>query len=100
MGACSARTPYAVRDAGEIEQVGRGLFRLATAPPLASPDLNRFQKANPDARLTVTIRGIVIRRRWPLVFWNSKGEYCCWGEGIDGGVAAVLVVTSTPIEDR
>src|SRR5690242_8317088 len=33
------RTLYALRDAGEIEQVGRGLFRLSTAPPLSSPDL-------------------------------------------------------------
>ena len=34
-----ARTLYALRDAGEIEQVGRGLYRLSTAPPLSSPDL-------------------------------------------------------------
>src|SRR4051812_38432342 len=33
------RTLYALRDAGEIERVGRGLFRLSTAPPLSSPDL-------------------------------------------------------------
>jgi predicted transcriptional regulator of viral defense system len=33
------RTLYALRDSGEIEQVGRGLYRLATAPPLTSPDL-------------------------------------------------------------
>jgi predicted transcriptional regulator of viral defense system len=33
------RTLYALRDAGEIEQVGRGLYRLSTAPPLSSPDL-------------------------------------------------------------
>jgi predicted transcriptional regulator of viral defense system len=33
------RTLYALRDAGDIEQVGRGLYRLATAPPLSSPDL-------------------------------------------------------------
>src|SRR5215831_5735599 len=33
------RTLYALRDAGEIEQVGRGLFRLSTAPALSSPDL-------------------------------------------------------------
>lgn len=30
------RTLYALRDSGEIEGVGRGLYRLATAPPLAS----------------------------------------------------------------
>jgi predicted transcriptional regulator of viral defense system len=33
------RTLYALRDSGEIERVGRGLFRLSTAPPLSSPDL-------------------------------------------------------------
>lgn len=32
------RTLYALRDAGEIETVGRGLYRLATAPPLTAPD--------------------------------------------------------------
>lgn len=33
------RILYALRDAGELEQLGRGLYRLATAPPLSSPDL-------------------------------------------------------------
>jgi predicted transcriptional regulator of viral defense system len=33
------RTLYALRDTGEIEQVGRGLYRLSTVPPLSSPDL-------------------------------------------------------------
>jgi predicted transcriptional regulator of viral defense system len=33
------RTIYALRDAGDIERVGRGLYRLTSAPPLASPDL-------------------------------------------------------------
>src|SRR5205823_7639050 len=33
------RILYALRDAGEIEQVGRGLYRLSTAPPLSNPDL-------------------------------------------------------------
>ena len=33
------RTLYALRDSGEIERVGRGLYRLSTAPPLSSPDL-------------------------------------------------------------
>ena len=31
------RTLYTLRDAGDIEQVGRGLYRLSTAPPLSSP---------------------------------------------------------------
>jgi predicted transcriptional regulator of viral defense system len=33
------RTLYALRDTGDIESVGRGLYRLSTAPPLSSPDL-------------------------------------------------------------
>ncbi len=33
------RTLYALRDAGEIERVARGLYRLSTAPPLSNPDL-------------------------------------------------------------
>ena len=33
------RTLYALRDAGEIERVGRGLYRLASATPLSNPDL-------------------------------------------------------------
>ena len=33
------RTLYALRDAGEIERVGRGLYRISTAAPLTSPDL-------------------------------------------------------------
>jgi predicted transcriptional regulator of viral defense system len=33
------RTLYALRDADEIEQVSRGLYRLSSATPLSSPDL-------------------------------------------------------------
>ncbi|MDP8982391.1 MAG: type IV toxin-antitoxin system AbiEi family antitoxin domain-containing protein [Acidobacteriota bacterium] len=33
------RTLYALRYSGQIERVGRGLYRLSTAPPLTSPDL-------------------------------------------------------------
>src|ERR1700736_416849 len=33
------RTLYGIRDGGQIERVGRGLYRLSTAPPLTSPDL-------------------------------------------------------------
>ena len=32
------RILYSLRDTGEIEAVGRGLYRLATAPPLTAPD--------------------------------------------------------------
>ncbi len=33
------RTLYAMRDAGVLEQLGRGLYRLSDLPPLGSPDL-------------------------------------------------------------
>lgn len=33
------RTLYAMRDAGIIVSIGRGLYRLADAPPLSNPDL-------------------------------------------------------------
>jgi hypothetical protein len=33
------RTLYTLRDAGDIEQVGRGLYRLSTAPSLSNPDV-------------------------------------------------------------
>jgi predicted transcriptional regulator of viral defense system len=33
------RTLYGLRDAGTLEQLGRGLYRLADLPPLSNPDL-------------------------------------------------------------
>jgi len=33
------RTLYALRDAGMLEQLSRGLYRFADAPPLSNPDL-------------------------------------------------------------
>jgi predicted transcriptional regulator of viral defense system len=33
------RTLYELRDTGDIERVGRGLYRLSTASPLSSPDI-------------------------------------------------------------
>lgn len=33
------RTLYAMRDAGKLERLGRGLYRLADLPPLGNPDL-------------------------------------------------------------
>jgi predicted transcriptional regulator of viral defense system len=33
------RTLYAMRDSGVLEQLSRGLYRLAELPPLANPDL-------------------------------------------------------------
>ena len=35
----SPRTLYALRDAGVLEALARGLFRLADLPPLSNPDL-------------------------------------------------------------
>jgi predicted transcriptional regulator of viral defense system len=41
------RTLYAMRDAGLIEQLARGLFRLADLPPLGEPDLATVAKRVP-----------------------------------------------------
>src|ERR1035437_7713394 len=43
------RTLYALRDSGEIERVGRGLYRLATAPPLSKPALVTVRLRFPQA---------------------------------------------------
>ena len=40
-----------MRDAGEIEQLGRGLFRLANMPPLSQPDLVTIAKRIPNGVL-------------------------------------------------
>ena len=45
------RTLYQMRDAGEIEQHGRGLFRLANMPPLGQPDLVTIAKRIPNGVL-------------------------------------------------
>ncbi len=34
------RVLYALRDAGDLEQVGRGLYRMAQSTPLTNPDLS------------------------------------------------------------
>ena len=43
------RTLYALRDRGEIEQIARGLFRLAELPPPGDPDLLTVAKKVPQA---------------------------------------------------
>ena len=45
------RTLYAMRDAGTLEQLGRGLYRLADLPPLGNPDLVAVARRVPDAVL-------------------------------------------------
>ncbi|MBN2560498.1 MAG: type IV toxin-antitoxin system AbiEi family antitoxin domain-containing protein [Phycisphaerae bacterium] len=42
------RTLYAMRDAGEIEQLARGLYRLVALPPLSEPDLATVGKRIPQ----------------------------------------------------
>lgn len=41
------RTLYALRDAGEVESLARGVFRLASLPPLSNPDLATVAKRVP-----------------------------------------------------
>jgi len=43
------RTLYAMRDAGMLEQLGRGLFRLSDLPPLGNPDLVAVGLRVPEA---------------------------------------------------
>ena len=43
------RTLYALRDRGKIEQIARGLFRLAELPPPGEPDLLTVAKKVPQA---------------------------------------------------
>src|ERR1035438_9450843 len=41
------RTLYALRDAGGLEVLSRGVYRLASLPPLADPDLATVAKRIP-----------------------------------------------------
>jgi predicted transcriptional regulator of viral defense system len=41
------RTLYAMRDAGQIEPLARGVYRLTGLPPLANPDLTTVAKCIP-----------------------------------------------------
>ena len=61
--------------------------------------LSEALKSGVMAPRIVTLSGILIRKRWPLIFRSSDGSYCCWGEGIDGGSAAIVVVTTSITEN-
>ena len=41
------RTLYGLRDAGELDQLARGVYRLAEMPPLSDPDLTTAGKRVP-----------------------------------------------------
>lgn len=43
------RTLYGMRDAGEIERVARGVYRLAGLPPLSDPDVAIVAKRFPSS---------------------------------------------------
>ncbi|MCL2330201.1 MAG: type IV toxin-antitoxin system AbiEi family antitoxin domain-containing protein [Phycisphaerae bacterium] len=43
------RTLYAMRESGEVEMLARGVYRLASMPPLADPDLATVAKRVPNA---------------------------------------------------
>ena len=44
----SRRTLYSMRDSGQLEQMARGLYRLAELPPLSEPDLVTVAKKVPQ----------------------------------------------------
>jgi hypothetical protein len=62
--------------------------------------LKDLYKTNPSAHHMVTIKGVLIRKPWMLIFRSADGSYFGFGEGIEGGSAALLVVTSPIMEDR
>jgi len=43
------RTLYAMRESGEVQTLARGVYRLASMPPLADPDLATVAKRVPNA---------------------------------------------------
>jgi len=57
-------------------------------------------RAGPSLKLIGTVRGVIIKKQFPLSFRLSDGEYFGWGEGLDGAYAAVIVPTSLPIVTR
>lgn len=62
--------------------------------------LKSLQSANPFARNMVTIKGVVIRKPWTLIFRQADGAYVGLGAGLNGTSAALLVVTSAAVVDR
>jgi len=65
-----------------------------------SRDLRQFLGANRFVAPTATVKGTLVRKPVPLIFRFSDGSYAGWGEGFEGGSAAVLVLKSVPIQDR
>ena len=68
----------------EEERAGLAfLFRLS--------DLSR---GNPGAQndLTVTMRGVIVKKAWPLIYRRSDGVYVGNAFGPAGGYAAVFVI--------
>jgi len=47
------RDLYALRDSGELDQVSRGVYRLASLPPLGEPDLVTVAMRVPKAVITL-----------------------------------------------
>ncbi len=43
------RTLYAMRDSGALETIGRGIYRLASLPPMSEPDIAVVAKLVPSA---------------------------------------------------
>jgi len=62
--------------------------------------VRRLKGTDQSAHHMVTMSGVLIRRSWALIFRRANGAYIGLGEGLDGGSAALLVVTSTAVEDR
>ena len=58
--------------------------------------LRKEVATNPTVKPTMTIAGVLIRKRWVLILRYPNGTYHGGGFGPDKDCAALLVVTSTP----
>jgi len=47
----------------------------------------------------VTVSGVIVRKRWPLIF-RFENDYWYWGNGLEDRFAAILIATSTLVEDH
>jgi hypothetical protein len=67
------RTLYALRDSGEIEPVSRGLYRLASAPPLTAPDFIAIARRRvPHLRASLDFHALVFAL--PKVCRSSQAD--------------------------
>jgi hypothetical protein len=62
--------------------------------------VRHLKQLNLSANHMVMVNGVLIRKPWTLSFRGVDGSWAGWGMGLEGGDAALLVLTSAPGEDR